>query len=52
MRTPAQREQEAREAKLEEIDRAVKSGSLVIRKMTPKERKSNPPQDRAPKRRR
>jgi hypothetical protein len=46
MKTPAQREQERRAAKLEQIERDVKEGSLVIRKMTAAERKKNPPQPR------
>jgi hypothetical protein len=36
------REQEKRKEKLEEIQRQVKDGSLVIRKMTAGERKRNP----------
>jgi hypothetical protein len=36
------REQEKRKEKLAEIRRQVKDGSLVIRKMTARERKRNP----------
>jgi hypothetical protein len=37
--TQADRAAERRQAKLEEIQRQVKDGSLKIRKMTPEERK-------------
>jgi hypothetical protein len=50
-RPVSQKQQEKRQAKLDEIDEQVKEGSLVIRKMTAKERKENPPQNRARKRR-
>ena len=38
-----ERQQKAREQKLQDIADAVEEGSLVIRKMTPEERKANPP---------
>ena len=38
-----ERQQKAREQKLQDIADAVEDGSLVIRKMTPQERKENPP---------
>ncbi|MGA2757862.1 MAG: hypothetical protein ABSF58_10965 [Solirubrobacteraceae bacterium] len=44
MSTHADRAAEARRLKLDEIKAQVKSGSLTIRQMTPKERKSFPPQ--------
>jgi hypothetical protein len=40
--TQADRAAERRRAKLEEIQRQVKEGSLTIRKMTPEERKRYP----------
>jgi signal recognition particle GTPase len=46
-----QKQKEKRQAKLDEMDEQVKDGSLVIRKMTAKERKENPPLNRARKRR-
>jgi hypothetical protein len=42
--TQADRAAERRRAKLEEIQRQVKDGSLTIRKMTPDERKRYPTQ--------
>jgi hypothetical protein len=38
-----------REKSLAEFDRQVKEGSVKIRKMTPAERKANPPRERPPK---
>jgi len=38
-----ERQQKAREEKLKAIEEQVEDGSLVIRKMTPAERKANPP---------
>jgi hypothetical protein len=49
VKTPAQRQQERREAKLEQIEKDIKSGSLVVRQMTAAERKKNPPRPRAQK---
>jgi signal recognition particle GTPase len=46
-----QKQQEKRQAKLDEMDEQIKDGSLVIRKMTAKERKDNPPLNRARKKR-
>lgn len=43
MGTQADRAAEQRKAKLEEIQRQLDTGSLTIRKMTPKERKLYPP---------
>lgn len=43
MITQADRAAEKRRLKLEEIQRQLKEGSLKIRKMTAKERKSFPP---------
>jgi hypothetical protein len=44
-----QREKARREEKLADVQRQVEEGSLVIRKMTPEERKANPPRERPPK---
>lgn len=43
MKTPKERQDEKRQAKLDEIRQQVDSGDLVIRKMTAKERKQFPP---------
>lgn len=40
-----------REKSRAEFERQVEEGSVVIRKMTPAERKANPPRERPPKRR-
>jgi signal recognition particle GTPase len=45
------KQQEKRQAKIDEMNEQIKDGSLVIRKMTAKERKDNPPLNRARKRR-
>jgi hypothetical protein len=45
------RQDDKRERDLEEFNRQVEDGSLTIRKMTPKERRENPPKERPPKRR-
>jgi hypothetical protein len=51
MATPAERQQEKRREKLKEIEQSVKDGSLVIRKMTPAERKKFPPKPAKEKKR-
>ena len=43
VKTPKERQDEKRQAKLEEIRQQVDSGDLVIRKMTAAERKKFPP---------
>ena len=43
---------ERRRAKLEDVQRQVKDGSLTIRKMTAEERKRYPSKPAAPKRKR
>jgi hypothetical protein len=48
----SEREQKAREEKLRNIAEQVEDGSLVIRQMTPQERKANPPRPREQKQRR
>ena len=50
MSTQRERDAVKREQKLKELNEAVDSGSLVIRSMTPAERKDNPPRERPPKR--
>jgi hypothetical protein len=51
VKTQAERDRERRKAKLEEIERDVERGSLVIREMTKAERDKYPPKPRSPKRR-
>lgn len=50
MLSQADRAAEKRRAKLEEIERQVKDGSLRIRKMTAEERKRYPPKPAKPRR--
>jgi hypothetical protein len=52
MKSQRDRDAEKREQKLREINEAVESGGLVIRKMTAKERKQFPARDSRPPRRR
>jgi len=52
MKTPAERRQERRDEKLEQIARQVQAGSLVIRRMTASERATYPPRPRREGRRR
>jgi hypothetical protein len=49
MKTPKERADERRQEKLDEIQDQVDRGLLSIRKMTPAERKANPPRERKPK---
>jgi hypothetical protein len=51
MKTPADRQRERREEKLQQIARDVEAGSLVIRRMTPAERTTYPPRPRPERRR-
>ena len=44
VKTPKERQDEKRQAKLEEIQQQIDSGDLVVRKMTAAERKKFPPQ--------
>ena len=46
MKSQRERDAEKREQKLRDIDEAVEGGRLVIRKMTPAERKRFPAKDR------
>jgi hypothetical protein len=50
MASQRERDAEKREQKLREIDEAKESGKLVIRSMTPAERKKFPPRERPPRR--
>jgi hypothetical protein len=50
MKSPKEREQEKRRQKLAEVEEQVRSGSLVVRKMTDAERARYPPRDAPPKR--
>ncbi|HVE67990.1 MAG TPA: hypothetical protein VNB64_05355 [Solirubrobacteraceae bacterium] len=50
MKSQQQRAEEKRKEKLDEIEQQVKDGTLVIRQMTEKERKQNPPKPRQPRR--
>ena len=43
VKTPKERQDEKRQAKLEEMQEQIKSGDLVVRKMTAAERKKFPP---------
>jgi len=52
MLTQADRAAERRRAKLEEVQRQVKDGSLTIRKMTAEERKRYPPKPSTARRKR
>ena len=45
MKTPKERADEKRQEKLADIQDQVDAGELSIRKMTPAERKANPPKD-------
>jgi hypothetical protein len=55
MSTQWERRERQREEKLKQIEEQVEDGSLVIREMTPEERKANPPrpapEGRTPRRR-
>jgi hypothetical protein len=53
-RTSRERAEERRSLKLQDVERQVETGRLVIRPMTKEERKRYPPPDpnRAPRRRR
>jgi hypothetical protein len=50
-KTVQERQQAQREEKLEQIREQVAAGTLVIRKMTPAERKRHPAQNRQKQRR-
>ncbi len=50
MKTQKERDEERRRGKLAELEKQVRSGSLVIRQMTEEERERNPPKPRPPRR--
>jgi hypothetical protein len=50
MKTAKERQEEQKRAKLALIRKQVKAGKLVIREMTPEERKKYPPRPAQPKR--
>jgi hypothetical protein len=50
MATQRERNEAKRDQKLREIDEAVEQGRLVVREMTPAERRRFPPRERPPKR--
>jgi hypothetical protein len=52
MKTQRERNDEKRREKLAAIQEQVEQGTLTIRKMTPEERKANPPRPRDTNRRR
>jgi hypothetical protein len=52
MSTQRERAEARRKEKLDLIKEQVEDGSLVIRKMTPAERKANPAKPRPPQRKR
>ena len=51
-KTVREQQDKRREEKLKQVQEQVDEGSLVIRKMTAKERKANPPQPRKEKKKR
>ena len=51
-RTVREQQDKRREEKLKQVKEQVDDGSLVIRKMTVKERKANPPREPKPKKKR
>jgi hypothetical protein len=46
MKTPKQREEERRQAKLAAMQEQIEAGALTVRKMTAKERAAHPPRPR------
>ena len=51
-RTVREQQDKRRAEKLKQVQEQVDDGSLVIRKMTPAERKANPPKPRPEKKKR
>ena len=49
-KTQQERAAERRREKLAQVQEQIDDGSLVVRQMTPAERKRNPPRPRVPKR--
>lgn len=50
MKTPQERQADRRRQKLDEVDKQIRSGSLVVRQMTAEERARNPVPPALPKR--
>jgi hypothetical protein len=50
MKTPQERQADRRRQKLEEVDKQIRTGSLVVRQMTAEERALHPARPPAPKR--
>jgi len=46
VKSQKQRDEERRRQKLAEMQEQIDEGTLTVRKMTPKERKENPPRPR------
>jgi hypothetical protein len=50
VKTTKERQEERRQEKLDDVQRQIRSGSLVVRQMTAAERARNPPRPPKPKR--
>jgi hypothetical protein len=50
MKTPQERQADRRRQKLDEVEKQIRTGSLVVRQMTAEERAQNPVRPPAPKR--
>ena len=50
MKTPQERQADRRRQKLEEVEKQIRAGSLVVRQMTDEERADNPARPADPKR--
>jgi hypothetical protein len=50
MKTPQERQADRRREKLDEVDKQIRTGSLVVRQMTAEERALNPVRPAQPKR--
>jgi hypothetical protein len=50
MKSPQERQADRRREKLEEVDKQIRAGSLVVRQMTAEERALHPARPPAPKR--
>jgi hypothetical protein len=50
MKTPQERQADRRRQKLEEVEKQIRTGSLVVRQMTAEERALNPVRPPAPRR--
>jgi hypothetical protein len=50
MKSPQERQADRRRQKLEEVDKQIRTGSLVVRQMTAEERARHPARPPAPKR--